>query len=130
MLLLELDTIRKGRKFSVLEFEPGNDKKYKVEAIWNNAVYAKEADGYLLGLYYLVAWKGYPEKKNTRERSSAVIHLRKIVSTFHKDHPKKPTTTSALVDSAPPIARPTIKHTDLLKWKQERPIGCTKKYAK
>ena len=28
----------------------GNNKKYEVEAIQNSAVYAKEANGYLLGL--------------------------------------------------------------------------------
>ena len=66
MSLLEQDITRKGREFSVPEFEPGNDnKKYKVEAIRNSAVYAKEADGHLPGLYYLVAWKGYPEEENT-----------------------------------------------------------------
>ena len=47
------------------EFVPGNNKKYKVEAIRDSAVYAKETNGYLPGLYYLVAWKGYPEEKNT-----------------------------------------------------------------
>ena len=55
MLLLEQDTIRKGQEFSAPEFEPGNDKKYKVEDIRDSAVYAKEADGHLLSLYYLVA---------------------------------------------------------------------------
>ena len=56
MSLLEQDTTRKGQEFSVPEFELGNDnKEYKVEAIWDNTVYAKEADGHLLGLYYLVA---------------------------------------------------------------------------
>ena len=48
----------------VPEFELGNDKKYKVEAIQDSAVYAKEADGHLPGLYYLVTWKGYLEEKN------------------------------------------------------------------
>ena len=47
------------------EFEPGNNKEYKVEAIRDSAVYAKKADRYLPGLYYLVAWKSYPEKENT-----------------------------------------------------------------
>ena len=42
-------------EFSVPEFELGNDKKYKVEAIRDSAVYAKKADGDLPGLYYLVA---------------------------------------------------------------------------
>ena len=55
--LLEQDTTRKGREFSVPEFElePGDDKEYEVEAIRDSAVYAKEADGHLPGLYYLVA---------------------------------------------------------------------------
>ena len=38
----------------VPEFEISNDKKYKVEAIRDSAVYTKEVDGHLLGLYYLV----------------------------------------------------------------------------
>ena len=37
------------------KFEPGDDKEYKVEAIQDSAVYAKETDGHLPGLYYLVA---------------------------------------------------------------------------
>ena len=53
--LLEQDTTRKGREFSVPEFEPGDDKEYEVEAIRDSAVYAKEADGHFPGLYYLVA---------------------------------------------------------------------------
>lgn len=46
------------------KFETGNDKKYKVEAIQHNKVYTKKVDKYLLGLYYLVAWKNYPKKEN------------------------------------------------------------------
>ena len=50
MSLLEQDTIKKRREFSVPEFKLGNDKEYKVEAIRDSAVYAKEADGHLQGL--------------------------------------------------------------------------------
>lgn len=32
----------------------GNDKEYKVEAIWDNAVYAKESEIYLPGIDYQV----------------------------------------------------------------------------
>ena len=40
----------------MLEFEPGDDdKEDKVEGIQDSVVYAKEADGHLPGLYYLVA---------------------------------------------------------------------------
>ena len=99
-----------------------------MEAIRDSAVYAKEADGHLPGLYYLVAWKGYPEEENTWEPSSAVMHLRKIVSTFYKDHPEKSIATSAPLDSAPPIAKPTIQLSG--KWKRGQPTGHAKKHAK
>ena len=46
-----------------MELDARNDNGvYKIEAIWNNTVYARELkSGYLLGLYYLVSWKGYLE---------------------------------------------------------------------
>ena len=56
--LLEQDTTRKGR-MNELEPEPeldaGDDKEYEVEAIKDSAVYAKEAERHLPGLYYLVS---------------------------------------------------------------------------
>ena len=48
-----------------LDFEAGNKEEYKVKAIWDSAVYAKESESDLIGLYYLVIWKGYPKKENT-----------------------------------------------------------------
>ena len=69
----------------MLEFKPGNDKKYEMEAIWDSAVYTKEVDGHLPELYYLVIWKGYPEEENTWESSLVVMYLRKMISTFHKN---------------------------------------------
>ena len=128
MSLLKQDTTKKGREFSVPEFEPGDNKEYEVEAIRDSAVYAKEADGYLPELYYLVTWKGYPEEENTWEPSSAVMHLRKMVSTFHKDHLEKPTATSAPLDSASPMAQPTIQLP--AKRKRGRPSGRAQKRAK
>lgn len=47
------------------EFEPNNNKEYEVDAIQYSAIYAKEADGYSAGLYYLVAWKSCPKEENT-----------------------------------------------------------------
>ena len=44
--LPELDTSRKGqvgKKVTKLEFEAGNSKEYKIEAIWDSIVYANEA---------------------------------------------------------------------------------------
>ena len=50
------------------KLDAGDNKgrEYKVEAICDSAVYAKESEsGHLLGLYYLISWKGYPEEENT-----------------------------------------------------------------
>ena len=111
--LLKQDTTRKERVKKVSELDADNDsKEYEVEAIWDSAVYAMELEsGHLPGLYYLIAWKGYLEEENTGEPVSAVQHLRKLISLFHKDYPEKPTATSPPVDSAPPMARPTVKST-------------------
>ena len=110
------------------EFDTGNNKEYKVEAIINSAIYTKEAEKHLLGLYYLVSWKGYPEEKSTWEPSSAVMHLRKMISTFHKDHPEKLTATSFLLNSTSPMAKPSVKPPVKLSAKQKRgrPAGSTK----
>ncbi len=95
---------------SKLKFESdGDGKKYEVEAICDSAVYARESEGHLPGIYYLVSWKGYPEEENTWEPALAVLHLRKIISTFHCDHPDKPTVTFPPMDSAPPMAKPTVR---------------------
>ena len=45
MLLLEQETIKKGqvdKTMSKLEFQDDGDKKYKIEAICNSAVYTKK----------------------------------------------------------------------------------------
>ena len=60
MSLLKQDTTKKGRINELFlepepEFDAGDDKKYKVETIKDNAVYAKEAEGHLSDLYYLVS---------------------------------------------------------------------------
>ena len=76
MSLLERDTTRKERvdkRVKELKLEAGDSKEYKIVAIWDSAVYAsKSKSSQLPGLYYLVAWKGYPEEKNIWELSSAV----------------------------------------------------------
>ena len=57
MSLLEQHIIRKEQVKKVSELNTGkNSKKYKVETIWDSAVYANKLEsGYLSGLYYLVA---------------------------------------------------------------------------
>ena len=73
MLLLEQDTTKKGRvNKKIMELEANNSKEYKMEAIWNSAVYTNKAEGYLPGLYYLVGWKKYLEEENTWKPSTIV----------------------------------------------------------
>ena len=90
------------------EFETGDNKEYEVKAIIDSVVYGQQANNQMPGLYYFILWEGYPEEENTWEPSSAVIHLRKLISTFHKEHPEKPIATSPPLDSALSMARPTV----------------------
>ena len=89
----------------VPEFKLGDDKEYEGEVIRDNAIYAKKADGYLLELYYLVAWKGYLKEENTWKPFLTVMHLRKMINTFHKDYSKKAIVTLAPLNSASPMAK-------------------------
>ena len=110
-----------NKKITELDFEAGDSKEYEVETICDSAVYAmKSESGHLPRLHYLVTWKGYSEKENIWEPVSMVQHLRKLISSFHKDHPEKPTVTSLPVDSALPIARPTDKPTAKCTTKRKR----------
>ena len=120
-----------------MEFDASDDKsgKYEMETIPDSAVYVRESkSGYLLDLYYLVLWKRYPEEENTWESASAVQHLRKLISSFHKDHPDKPTATFLVIDTAPPMVRSTIRSTakssEPPKQKQGQPANNTNKRAK
>ena len=131
--LLKQDITRKGRVDKMIrqmEFnaEDKNGGEYKVEVIQDSAVFAKETDGHLLGLYYLIAWKGYPEKKNTWEPFLSVMHPQKMISIFHKDYPKEPIATSSLLDTAPPMAWPIVNFPT--KQKQRQSKGRTTKRAK
>ena len=69
MSLLEQDTTGKERvdkRVTKLELEAGNSKEYRVEAIWDNVVYASKLEsGQLPALYYLIAWKRDPKEENT-----------------------------------------------------------------
>ena len=134
--LLEQDTTRKVRmnkEVRRMEFDASDNEsgEYKVEAIYDSAVYMRESkSGHLPGLYYLVSWKGYSKEENTWEPASTVQHLRKLISSFHKDHPDKPTATFPAIDTAPPMARPTVTPTEPLKRKRGRPANSTNKRAK
>ena len=102
------------------KFDAGDNKKYKVEAIIDSVIYAKKREGHLLSVYYLVFWKSYPEKESTWEPFSTVMHFWKMISTFYKDHPKKPTATFFPLDSAPPIAKSSVKSPVKLSAKQKQ----------
>ena len=60
MSLLEQNNTKKGRvdkEVRQMKFDAGNNdsREYKVEAIWDSTVYARESElGYLLNFYYLV----------------------------------------------------------------------------
>ena len=91
------------------EFDPVNNNEYKVKAIKNTTVYVKETE------------------KSTKKSSSAVMHLWKIISIFHKNYPEKPMTISPPFDSAPPIAKLSVKPIKLyIKQKRDHPTGSTK----
>ncbi len=89
-----------------MEFEARGNKKYEVKAIIDSVVYSQQNNNQMPGLYYLVLWKGSLKEENTWDPSLVVIHLRKLISTFHKEHPKKPTATSLLLGFALLMAKP------------------------
>ena len=134
MSQLEQDTKRMEQVKTIPELDvSNNNKEYKVEAIWDSIICAIESElGYLPRLYYLIAWKSYPEEENIWEPVLAVQYLRKLISSFHKDHPKKPIATFLLVNSAPLMAGPIIKPMvkSITKRKQDQLVNSANKQAK
>ncbi len=127
ILLLEQDITRKGqvdKTMSRLEFKSNSDsEEYKVKVICNNAVYLRELKDHLSSLYYLILWKGYLKEENTWEPTLAVLYLHKLISTFYYDHFDKPIAISPLIDSAPLMARLTMRfivRLEALSTKQKR----------
>lgn len=43
-----------NKSLLMLEFKASNNKQYKIKTIQDSSVYAKKANGYLSGLYYLI----------------------------------------------------------------------------
>ena len=133
--LLEQDITRKGRvddESMSVELDSGDKKvEYELEAIWDSEVYARESElGHLSALHYRVSWKRYSEEENTWKPASAVQHLRKLISSFYKNHLDKSTATSPAINTAPPMARPTIKPAKPSKRKRGRSANSTNKQAK
>ena len=57
VLLLEQDITKRGqvdKTTSQIELDEANSEEYKIKAIYDSAVYARELESHLLGLYYLV----------------------------------------------------------------------------
>ena len=91
------------------EFKAGNNKKYEIEIIKDNIVYAKKAERHLQGLYYLFSWKSNLEKKSTWEPSSTIMQFWKMIFIFYKNHPKKPRAISLPFDFTLSMAKPLVK---------------------
>ena len=133
MSLFEQNSTRKKWVEKAPELDTDvKSKKYEVEVIWDSMIYAKESEGYLQGLYYLVTWKSYPKEENTWEPVLAVQHLRRLIRLFHKDQCKKPIVIPSQIDDAPPMIRLTVKPmaSCTTKRKQDRPANSTSKQAK
>ena len=134
--LLEYNTTRKKRvSKGVPKLDDSNkdSEEYEVEAICNSAVYANKSEsGHLPGFYYLVAWKDFFEEKNTWEPLLAIQHPKKLISSFHKDHPKKPIATFLPINSALPMAKPTVKPLAkaITKQKRGQPANSASKQVK
>lgn len=81
-----------------------------MKAIKPSAVYTtKTAGDQFSELHYLVSWKDYSEDKSTWEPALVVNYFLRMISTFYKQHPKKPTATSLLINSAPLMAKSLAK---------------------
>lgn len=95
-----------------INFDIGTNesRKYKVEAIWNSAVYTRELElGHLARLHYIVLWKSCLKEKNTWEPYSAIQNFKKLINLFDKNHPDKLTVTFEAIDTTLPMAKPTIR---------------------
>ena len=132
MLLLELDTTRKGQineNAIQQDFEANKNEKYKVNGIWNSAVYAKKSKaGYLPERYYLISWKNYSEEKNTKEPALALQYLQKLLSKFHHKNLNKLIATFPPINTTLPMAKLTIKLPT--KWNQGRLVKSSAKCVK
>ena len=120
VLLLKQNNTRKRRvddNNNAAELDTGDEsREYKVEAIQDSAVYARESElGHLLALYYRVSWKRDLEEKNTWVPASMIQHFRKLINLFHKDYSDKPIATFPAINTASLIAKPTVKHVKRLK---------------
>ena len=93
-----------------LDIINNDSSKYKIEAIYNNGIYAKKLKiSYLLEIYYQISWKNYLKEKNIYKPYSAIQHHWKLNSLFYKNNSNKPTMIFEAIDTALLIAKPIIK---------------------
>lgn len=108
-MLLKQDTTRSRLvDKNEIELNAGNNKsgEYKLKVIQDSAVYARELEtGHLINLYYVISWKSYLEEENTWKLYSVVQYLKKLISSFYKDYFDKPTATSEVINTSPPMAK-------------------------
>ena len=87
------------------EFESRDNMEYKIKAIIDSTIYSQQANNLIPGFNSLILWKSYPVKEITREPILAIIPFQKLISTFYKEHPKKPTISSSSLNSVLLITR-------------------------
>lgn len=79
MLRLKQDITEKSQVNKLLKLELelniGENKKYKIEAIKNSAVYIEVTENQLPALYYLVFWNDCLEYKDIWEAVSAIMQF-------------------------------------------------------
>ena len=93
-----------------LDAGDNESEKYEIETICNSAVYTRESkSSHLPGLYHLVFWEDYLEKKNIQKPILAVQHFKKLISLFYKNYFNIPKTTFKTINIASLMANPTIK---------------------
>ena len=57
--------------------------------MFDSAIYDKKIiNNQTSDFHYFILWKGYPKEKNTLETLIVIMHLGKLIHTFHKKHPK------------------------------------------
>lgn len=109
----------------LLKFDDGKKtgREYKIEAICDNRVYAKESDDHPLSTYNLVFWKSNLEEKNTQEPTLAVMYLQRLLFTCQHDYLKKLIVISSPIYSGTLIIKSIAKA--VVKQKQGRPTKIT-----
>ena len=138
--MLKQDTTKKkqvDKKVKQMEFDASDDEsgEYEVEAIWDSAVYERESkSGYLPGSLLSGLIEKISRGRKYLETSFNGPSTQKAYQLVPQNHPDKPTATFLAIDTAPPMAkstiRPPVKSSKLPKQKQRQLANSTNKWAK